>query len=72
MSRKTISLHLLGNVQTVGMPRQTYYMALESLPSGDSVAGVGSSSQQSGSTHSKYAEDLFPGNAKIMSTVRYG
>lgn len=72
MSRKTISLHLLGNVQTVGMPRQTYYMALESLPSGDSVAGVGSSSQQSGSAHSKYAEDLFPGNAKIMSTVRYG
>lgn len=72
MSRKTISLHLLGNVQTVGMPRQTYSMALESLFSEDSVAGVGSSSQQSGRTHSKYAEDLFPGNAKIMSTVRYG
>lgn len=71
MSRKTISLHLLGNVQTAGMPRQTYYMALESLFSGDSVARVGSS-QQSGRTHSKYAEDLFPGNAKIMSTVRYG
>lgn len=71
MSRKTISLHLLGNVQTMGMPRQTYYMALESLFSGDSVASV-RSSQQSGCTCSKYAEDLFPGNDKIMSSVIYG
>ena len=54
------------------MCKQTYSMALESLFSEDSVAGVGSSSQQSGRTRSKYAEDLFPGNAKIMSTVRYG